>query len=59
VYQNLLVKKEPDRILYLAVPNDAFEAVFDPSHGRDLRAGLGIRLLVFEAEEEVIVQWIE
>ena len=58
VYRRLLNQQEAERILYLAIPNDAFEEVFDPAHGRDIREALDIRLIVYEAEEEVIVRWI-
>jgi hypothetical protein len=59
VYRSLMQKSEPERTLYLAIPNDAFYEVFDPAHGRDLRQELEIRLMVYEAEEETILQWIE
>ena len=58
-YRNALRKQEAERILYLAVPKDAFEALFDPAHGRDLREELAIYLLVYDAEKETIVKWID
>jgi hypothetical protein len=59
MYRTLMQKSEPERTLYLAVPNDAYYEVFDPAHGRDLRQELAVRLIVYEAEEETILQWIE
>ncbi len=59
LYRNLIRITEPGRTLYLALPNEAFEEVFNRAHGRDLREELGIRLIVYEAEEEIILRWIE
>ena len=58
-YRNALRRQEAERALYLAVPNEAFETLFNPAHSRDLRAELALALLVYDAEEETIVQWIE
>ena len=58
-YRNALRRQEPERILYLAVPTEAFETLFDPAHGRDLREEIAIHLLVYSAEMETIVKWIE
>lgn len=59
VYRNLMRKSEPDRTLYLAVPDEAFDAIFDPADGRDVREEMGLRLIVFEAEKEEILRWID
>ena len=58
-YRNALRRQEAERTLYLAVPMEAFGALFDPAHSRDLRVELALTLLVYDAEEETIVQWIE
>ncbi len=55
LYRNVLRKQEPKRKLYLAVPEKAYIALFDPAHGRDLREEETIALLVYSAEEEVII----
>ena len=59
LYRNVLRKQEPERKLYLAVPEEAYLVLFDPAHGRDLRDEEAIALLIYSAEEEVIVTWIE
>ena len=58
-YRNAMRRQEPERILYLAVPIEAFETMFDTARGRDLREELAIFLLVYDAEEEAITQWID
>jgi hypothetical protein len=59
LYGFLIGRREPDRLLYLAVSREAMESVFDEPAGRDLVAERQIRLIVFEPSEEVIVRWIE
>jgi hypothetical protein len=59
LYRFLLERNDPDRVLYLAVPLDAFIAVFDEPEGRDLIAAQKLRLLVFDPVQEVVVQWIQ
>ena len=39
----------------MAVPEEAYIALFDPAHGRDLREEEAIVLLVYSAEEEDII----
>jgi hypothetical protein len=59
LYRFLLSREEPDRALFLAVPPEAHEALFDTAPGRDLVAVQQLRLLVFDPDEGVIVRWIE
>ena len=58
-YRNALRKQEADRRLYLAVPLEAFQTLFNPAHSRDLREELSLALLVYNSEKETILQWIE
>lgn len=58
LYQFLLEREEPDRILFLAVPDDAYDEVFDPAVGRDLMARFQVRLIVFSADDQRILRWI-
>ena len=59
LYRFLLSRVEPDRVLYLAVPEETHLSLFDPADGRDLVAEQGIRLLVFGPDQGVILRWIE
>lgn len=58
VYRTLVEQQDSGRIIYLAVPEEAFGAILDTAAGRDLRATLQLRLIVYNAEKEVIRQWL-
>jgi hypothetical protein len=59
LYRFLLQREEADRVLLLAIPREVHGALFDTAHGRDLATAQGLRLLVFDPEQEVLVEWIE
>lgn len=59
VYRFIMQHEDPDRALFLAVSRTAHAAVFDPAPGRDLIEAQALKLLIFDAEEEVIIRWIE
>ena len=59
LYRSLLKRQDPERILYLAVEEEAYDEYFDVSEGRDLIADEQIKLVVFLAISEVITRWIE
>jgi hypothetical protein len=58
LYLNILAELEPDRELYLAVSRGALERVFMGRLGRLVLSRTHMKLLVFDAALEVIVQWI-
>ena len=58
LYQQLLLEIEPERRLYLAVTTKVFHSVFEAGLGDLLLARGLVRLLVFQAEQEVITAWI-
>jgi hypothetical protein len=58
-YRNLLQSQEPERRLYLAIRDKTFRGVFSEPVGQLGAGPLGIPLLVFVPEEEVIERWIE
>jgi len=51
-------KTDPERILYLAVRDITFNSLFEEPVGQLLIADENLNLIVFEAQNEVIVQWI-
>ena len=57
LYHDILARVEPDRALYLAVSDTAYSDVFVDSLGELLLANGRLKLLVFNAETEVIQQW--
>ena len=58
-YRTALRVQEADRTLFLAVPDEAFAALFDTEPARKIQKELGILLLVYNAAREVIEEWIE
>ncbi len=58
VYQSILTEISPERILYLAVPKRSYETIFTEKLGQLIIKSLQIKLLVFDEEQQRIVQWI-
>ncbi|MDJ0508995.1 MAG: XisH family protein [Crocosphaera sp.] len=58
LYYDLLIKLQPERILYLAIHQEAYVEVFEDPIGQVLLENKRIKLLVFDALEEVILKWI-
>jgi hypothetical protein len=59
LYHDVLAIKEPDRSLYLAVRNSVYLNTFQEPIGQLLIKNHRIKLLIFDAQKEVITQWIE
>ena len=57
-YRLALQQVEPDRLLYLAVPNDAFNSFFQTEFAKVVVDQYAVLLVVYEPIEEVIVKWI-
>ena len=58
VYRTILAETEPERTLYLAVPQRVYETVFTEKIGQLILKRLRLLLITFEEEQERIVQWI-
>jgi hypothetical protein len=58
LYREILAETEPDRLIHLAVPADAYEELFKEPIGQLVLNRTHLRLIVFEPETGVIVQWI-
>ncbi|NJL41150.1 MAG: fatty-acid oxidation protein subunit alpha [Leptolyngbyaceae cyanobacterium SM1_4_3] len=56
-YQLALEEVQPDRLLYLAIPADAYRDFFTLELPRLLIQRYQVRLIVYDPEEEVITQW--
>lgn len=54
----VLNRLEPERTLYLAVRDITFNSLFEEPIGKLLVETENLRILVFEATNEVIVRWI-
>lgn len=58
IYQELLAKREPNRVLYLAIRQDTYRSIFEDEIGQILLESEKVKLIVFDPETEVILQWI-
>ena len=57
-YRLVLEKNEPQRILFLAVPVYAYDSFFQRELPKTIIRKYGLKLIVYDPEEEVITQWI-
>lgn len=58
-YQLALAKEDPERILYLAVPDDTYEQFFALPFVQEAIKYNDINLLIYNVMNEKIVQWIK
>ena len=58
IYRSALKKTFPDRELFLALRDTAFANTFEHPEGETLRVEEDIKIIVFNAERQEIVQWI-
>jgi hypothetical protein len=59
VYQDVLLETEPERVLYMAVPEITFEGIFSGRLGQLIIKRQKLKLIVFNPSREVISQWIQ
>ena len=59
VYRALLMRREPERTLYLALPEYTRERLLTDADFRAVLRGTQARLIFYEPEEEVLSEWIE
>jgi len=57
-YRTIFKRKEPERVLYLAVPLSSFETFFSLELPQLVIEENNLKLIIFEPEQEVIVTWI-
>jgi len=58
VYHSVMTRTEPNRVLYLAVHQEAFSDVFEDPLGKLLLEDYGVRLIVFDSQKEEILKWM-
>ena len=58
-YQLALEEEQPDRVLYLAIPQDAYRSFFTLELPRRLIERYKVKLIVYDPAVEVIIQWQE
>ncbi len=57
VYQIALEEKEPDRVLFLAVPMEILQEIFLKPKASKLTEKVNLKIIGFDVEKEVIVEW--
>lgn len=58
IYRLLLAATDSDRALYMAVSVSTYRGVLADQFGQLVVSGLNLRLVVFDEQQERIVQWI-
>ena len=58
VYRSILSRREPERSLYLAVPEEVLREVFEEPLGELLLEDHLLQVIGFDTKKEVIVRWI-
>lgn len=58
MYREVLAEIEPDRILYLAITQRAWDGIFSEALGRLVLERQRLRLIVFDPKSERIIKWI-
>lgn len=57
-YRLALKREDPERVLYLAVPEDTYETFFRSDFIQIAIVEFQLLLIVYEPQQEIIVQWI-
>jgi XisH protein len=57
-YRGALRRRQPERVLYLAVPLTTYKTFFQLDFPKEMIAENQVKMLVYDAEQEVIFQWI-
>ncbi len=58
LYHDVLEESDLDRCLYMAIPAEILDDLFQEPIGQVLLKRQRVRLLVFEPEQGIIIQWI-
>jgi hypothetical protein len=59
LYGEIMMAKQENRKLYLAINRSAYEEIFEEPIGQLLLQRNIVKLLVFDEKEEVILEWIQ
>jgi XisH protein len=58
-YKVALKRLEPDRVMYLAIPDSTYEELFGEILIRDLLEEYPVKLIVYSPEKEEVQSWID
>ena len=59
LYHDILVRTQPDRILYLAIRESTYADIFEEPIGEILLENHRVKLIIFDPKKEETVKWIE
>jgi XisH protein len=59
LYQNMLMRIEPERAIYLAIRESSFIKLFEQEVGQILLEHKVLKIVTFNPETEEIIQWID
>jgi hypothetical protein len=59
LYRTLIETSEPERVLFLAMPSEAFDTLLNIVEGQRLIAKEAMKLVLYRVEDERIERWIE
>lgn len=59
LYRLMLLKEEPERVLYLALPKRLRDLLLSESDFRYILRELQVRLIFFDSATEEVTEWIE
>ncbi len=58
-YKVALKRVEPERIIYLAIPDSTYEALFGELLIQDLLVEYPVKLIIYNSDKEEIKSWID
>jgi hypothetical protein len=58
LYREVLAEKQPDRVLYLAIPVRAFDGIFSEPLGQMIIRRQQLRLFIFDETARRIILWL-
>jgi hypothetical protein len=58
IYERVIERFEPARVLYLAVPESKWQTLFQETLGEILLKTRTVRLVVVDPEQETVTRWI-
>jgi hypothetical protein len=56
-YRHVLKETDPERVLYLAVPEDTYEAYFKMLFTQSILESYQVKFFTYNTEKEVIIRW--
>lgn len=57
-YRGALRRRQPERVLYLALPLTTYKTFFQLDFPKEMIAENQVKMLIYDVEQEVIFQWI-